>query len=53
MDMAVHTFNSRTQEAEAGGINELKASLVFIVSSWTATAIHFSVRENSYITMLS
>lgn len=31
--MAVHTFNACTQEAEAEGISEFKASLVYIAGS--------------------
>jgi hypothetical protein len=31
-----HIFNPSTQEAEAGGISELEATLVYIVSSRTA-----------------
>ena len=34
----VHTFNPITQEAEAGGSLEFKASLVYRASSWTARA---------------
>jgi hypothetical protein len=35
--MVVHTFDPRTQEAEAGG-SQLKESLVYTVSSKTAKA---------------
>ena len=35
--MVVHTFDPRTQEAEAGG-SEFEASLVYTVSSKTAKA---------------
>jgi hypothetical protein len=33
-----HTFNPSTQEAEARGISEFEASLVYISSSRTARA---------------
>jgi hypothetical protein len=34
--VVVHAFNPSTWEAEAGGISEFKASLVYKVSSRTA-----------------
>jgi hypothetical protein len=37
--VVVHAFNPKTQEAEAGGLSEFEASLVYKVSSRTARAI--------------
>jgi hypothetical protein len=37
MYVVVHIFSSSAQETEAGGSLEFKASLVYVVSSRTAT----------------
>jgi hypothetical protein len=37
--VVAHAFNPSTREAEAGGISEFEASLVYKVSSRTARAI--------------
>jgi hypothetical protein len=45
--VVAHAFNPSTWEAEAGGFLEFEASLVYKVSSRTATAIQRnSVSEN-------
>lgn len=38
MDMVVHSFNPRTQEAEVTDLCEFKTNLVYIMSSRTAIA---------------
>jgi hypothetical protein len=50
--LVAHAFNFSTQEAEAGGALEFKASLVYRVSSLTAKSYMEKLKKNTTRTIV-